>query len=81
MHAGMLLMMMLSLSEKEFLLKKVLDKEFEFNFADVKNFLPKFTKMIRISLENENLINFLSDTSQHFDVAIVEWLFGDSYAG
>lgn len=61
-----------------FTLKKLLDKEISFDFT---GFIPKLFEMMEQVLENDNLKSFLADTTQQFDVAIVEWLYSDVYAG
>ncbi|XP_073959121.1 UDP-glucosyltransferase 2-like [Choristoneura fumiferana] len=64
--------------QDKFSLKKLLDGEVSFDFT---GFLPKLVEMMRTSLENENLLKVLNDTTQHFDAVIVEWLYSDAYAG
>ncbi|XP_063548530.1 UDP-glucosyltransferase 2-like [Cydia strobilella] len=59
-------------------LKAIIEKEIS---GDVLSSLPVFIDMLKCSFDNENLVNFLSDTSKEFDAVIVEWLFTDAFAG
>lgn len=66
------------ITEKKFALKKILDKEVA---VDLGGAFTRFVTMTTMSMKNENLQNFLSDTTQNFDAVIIEWLFSDVYAG
>lgn len=66
------------ITEKKFALKKILDKEVA---VDLSGAFTRFVTMTTMSMKNENLHNFLSDTTQNFDAVIIEWLFSDVYAG
>lgn len=60
-------------------IKKLLNNE-----IDVTNLEIIYTLMhdiAKMSVNHENVQNLLLDTTEEFDVAIVEWLYSELYAG
>ncbi|XP_063374330.1 UDP-glucosyltransferase 2-like [Cydia amplana] len=65
-------------SDAIFNLKTVIDKTGK---QEMLSMLPRMIEMLKMNLENDNLKEFLGDTTQDFDAVIPEWLFSDTYAG
>ncbi|XP_053615383.1 UDP-glucosyltransferase 2-like isoform X2 [Plodia interpunctella] len=56
----------------------ILDGRVQMGFSSMKAFIEMMNKGL---LTDPNLVNFLSDTTQKFDVIVAEWMFTDVYIG
>lgn len=67
-----------SVSAESFKLKNLIGKG---NVADSIGFMFIIAEFNRMFLEYEPVHNFLSDPTQKFDLAILEWFFSETVAG